>query len=56
MQAERFNLTATEVNMSVLRHDERDLRKQLERMPNRLRVAFAAACAQRQVPSYVRFT
>jgi len=42
--------------MPVLRHDERDLWKQLERMPNRLRVAFAAACAQRQVPNYVRFT
>jgi uncharacterized protein YjaG (DUF416 family) len=42
--------------MSVLRHDERDLWKQLERMPNRLRVAFAAACAQRQVPNYIRFT
>ena len=42
--------------MSILRHDESDLWKQLERMPNRLRVAFAAACAQRQVPNYVRFT
>ncbi len=42
--------------MSILRHDEEDLWKQLERMPNRLRVAFATACAQRQVPNYVRFT
>jgi len=31
--------------MPVLRYDERDLWKRLERMPNRLRVAFAAACA-----------
>jgi uncharacterized protein YjaG (DUF416 family) len=42
--------------MSILRRDERDLWRQLERLSNRLRVAFAAACAQRQVPNYVRFS
>ncbi len=42
--------------MSVLRHDEKVLWSQLERLPDRLRVAFAAACAQRQVPNYVRFS
>jgi uncharacterized protein len=55
-QQNNCHIPPTEVNMSVLRYDERDLWKQLERMPNRLRVAFAAACAQRQVPNYVRFT
>jgi uncharacterized protein len=42
--------------MSILRRDEKELWRQLERLPNRLRVAFAVACAQRQVPSYVRFS
>jgi uncharacterized protein YjaG (DUF416 family) len=28
---------------------------QLERLPNRLRAAFAAACAERQLPNYLRF-
>jgi len=42
--------------MSILRYDERDLWKQLERMPDRLRGAFAAACAQRQVRNYVHFS
>jgi len=42
--------------MLILRRDENELWRQLERLPNRLRVAFAAACAQRQVPNYVRFS
>jgi uncharacterized protein YjaG (DUF416 family) len=42
--------------MSILCHDEKELWRQLERLPNRLRVVFAAACAQRQVPNYVRFS
>jgi uncharacterized protein YjaG (DUF416 family) len=40
----------------MLRYDEKALTSQLERLPNRLRVAFAAACAQRQVPNYIRFS
>jgi uncharacterized protein YjaG (DUF416 family) len=44
------------VNVSILHHDEKELWRQLERLPNRLRVAFAAACAQRQVANYVRFS
>jgi hypothetical protein len=31
--------------MSILRRDEKELWRQLERLPNHLRVAFAAACA-----------
>jgi uncharacterized protein YjaG (DUF416 family) len=42
--------------MSILHYDEKGLVGQLERLPDRLRVAFAAACAQRQVPSYFRFS
>ncbi len=42
--------------MPILRHDEKELWRQMERLPNRLRVAFAVACAQRQVPNYVRFS
>jgi hypothetical protein len=42
--------------MSNLCFNEKELRRQLERLPNRLRAAFAAACAQRQIPNYVRFS
>ncbi len=42
--------------MSILRHDENKLWAQLGQLPSRLRVAFAVACAQRQVPNYVRFS
>src|ERR1700688_1483953 len=42
--------------MSILRFDANALIAQLERLPNRLRVAFAAACAERQLPNYVRFS
>jgi uncharacterized protein YjaG (DUF416 family) len=42
--------------MSILSFDEKELRRQLERLPNGLGVAFAAACAQRQVPNYARFS
>jgi uncharacterized protein YjaG (DUF416 family) len=42
--------------MSILQHDEDALRRQLERLPRRLRVAFAAACAERQMPNYFRFS
>jgi len=42
--------------MSMLRDDEEELWRQLERLPNRLRVAFAAACAERQIPNYFRFS
>src|SRR5258708_21682150 len=42
--------------MSILRFDAIALLAQLERLPNRLRVAFAAACAERQLPNYFRFS
>jgi uncharacterized protein len=42
--------------MSILRFDKNALIAQLERLPNRLRVAFAAACAERQLPNYFRFS
>jgi uncharacterized protein YjaG (DUF416 family) len=42
--------------MSMIRFDEQDLVRQLQRMPNRLGVAFAAACAERQFPNYLRFS
>lgn len=42
--------------MSILRFDANALIAQLERLPNRLRVAFAAACAERQLPNYFRFS
>jgi uncharacterized protein YjaG (DUF416 family) len=42
--------------MPILRFDKSALVAQLERLPNRLRVAFAAACAERQLPNYFRFS
>ena len=42
--------------MSILQFDKSALIAQLERLPNRLRVAFAAACAERQLPNYIRFS
>jgi uncharacterized protein len=41
--------------MSILRFDQKLLLARLERLPNRLRVTFAAACAERQLPNYLRF-
>jgi uncharacterized protein YjaG (DUF416 family) len=38
----------------MLIFDRESVTKQIEPLPKRLRVAFAAACAQRQLPSYVR--
>ena len=42
--------------MPILRFDKSALIAQLEWLPNRLRVAFAAACAERQLPNYFRFS
>jgi uncharacterized protein YjaG (DUF416 family) len=42
--------------MSILRFDKNALTAQLQELPNRLRVAFAAACAERQLPNYFRFS
>jgi uncharacterized protein YjaG (DUF416 family) len=42
--------------MPILRFDERGLLAQLRRLPNQLRVAFAAACAERQLPNYISFS
>jgi uncharacterized protein YjaG (DUF416 family) len=42
--------------MSILRYDEAELVQRLQTLPNRLRVAFAAACAERQLPNYLSFS
>jgi uncharacterized protein YjaG (DUF416 family) len=42
--------------MSILRYDRKKLVYQLQTLPNRLRVAFAAACAERQLPNYLKFS
>jgi uncharacterized protein YjaG (DUF416 family) len=42
--------------MSILRYDQKELVARLRILPNRLRVAFAAACAERQFPNYVHFS
>jgi len=42
--------------MLILRFDERALLAELGRLPNHLRVAFAGACAERQLPNYVSFS
>lgn len=39
----------------MLRFDQEQVLGQLGRLTSRLRVAFAAACAERQLPNYVRF-
>jgi uncharacterized protein YjaG (DUF416 family) len=36
--------------------DEPDLVARLARLPSKLRVAFAALCAERQLPNYIRFS
>jgi uncharacterized protein YjaG (DUF416 family) len=42
--------------MSILQFDKNALIAQLEQLPNQLRAAFAAACAERQLPNYFRFS
>jgi uncharacterized protein YjaG (DUF416 family) len=42
--------------MSILNYDEKELYRKLEALPNRFRVAFAAACAERQALNYLRFS
>ncbi len=37
----------------MLTFDRKQLMNQIEPLPKRLRIAFAAACAQRQAPHYV---
>jgi uncharacterized protein YjaG (DUF416 family) len=39
-----------------LRFDEPGLIARLTKLPNELRVAFAALCAERQLPNYIRFS
>ena len=41
--------------MSILRVDEEQLKRELNVLPKNLRAVFAAACAQRQLPNYLRF-
>jgi uncharacterized protein YjaG (DUF416 family) len=45
-----------ETTMAILSFDEPVLRGQLERLPREHRAAFAAACAERLFPGYVRFS
>lgn len=40
----------------MLHFDEKELSRQIERLSKEHRVAFAAACAQRLIPSYERFS
>jgi uncharacterized protein YjaG (DUF416 family) len=42
--------------MESLRFDDAELIARLAKLPNKLRVAFAAACAQRQLPNYEMFS
>jgi len=42
--------------MSILRFDEKELLARLRALPNHLRVVFGAACAERQLPNYLRFS
>jgi uncharacterized protein YjaG (DUF416 family) len=42
--------------MAILHFDEAELATTLERPPQRLRAAFAAACAERLMPAYVAFS
>ena len=42
--------------MAILRSDEAELEGTLERLPWPLRVAFAAACAERLLPAYLAFS
>lgn len=41
--------------MQVVRFSEQELVRRLERLPDALRTAFAAACAERMLPAYARF-
>lgn len=38
-----------------LRYDRDELTTRLARLPRRLRIAFAAACAEREIPNYERY-
>lgn len=40
----------------MLHFDEKELSRQIERLSKEHRIAFAAACAQRLIPSYERFS
>ncbi|HLH96420.1 MAG TPA: DUF416 family protein [Xanthobacteraceae bacterium] len=42
--------------MPTPHYDEKELLRQLQPLPNRLRTAFAAACAQRQVENYAPYS
>src|ERR1700735_3720052 len=45
-------VVGSEINM--LTFETKQVIEQIDPLPKRLRVAFAAACAQRQLPNYVR--
>jgi uncharacterized protein YjaG (DUF416 family) len=42
--------------MTVINLTKQQLIRELNSLPKQLRIAFAAACSQRQLPSYVRFS
>jgi uncharacterized protein YjaG (DUF416 family) len=42
--------------MSCIRYDEREIIRKLDRLDPRAKVAFAAACAERQIPGYMAFS
>lgn len=42
--------------MSFIRYDEQEIIRKLNQLDPKCRVAFAAACAERQIPSYVVFS
>jgi uncharacterized protein YjaG (DUF416 family) len=42
--------------MSYVRYDEQEIIRKLDQLHTRAKVAFAAACAERQVPGYVAFS
>jgi hypothetical protein len=50
----RFCLHFETASINMLIFDRRQMLDQIESLPKRLRVVFAAACAQRQLPNYVR--
>jgi len=45
---------AATASIDMLTFDRRQVMDQIDPLPKRLRVAFAAACAERQLPNYVR--
>jgi hypothetical protein len=49
-------ISSVKLKMPTLEFDERKLLTELEQLTDRLRAAFAAACAERQFQCYVRYS